>query len=305
MGECCDAPFSSSYNFTFNLLRFARNLMPNYRVDKLIIDFDETITEKDTIELLVNTAVQTRRSDKLQIMKAWRQTVEWYLVCYARICDEWLNSWQRPGEESVANFLRTFETLEMASIARVMEHRFLAGLRRKDLRALERQVRKRTGVKACLLALREADVAVDILSANWSQTLVEESLRGLCDDVVANSLCFDEDGFSVGEIHLRVVSAHDKLRFYCANRAQTGLTVYVGDSISDLLAIIEADIGILLGNNLTCLRTINRFQIPMQKITQLANQEDVLRGCRSPGQSIFQADSWTTVNHFLERVAGL
>ena len=85
MGECCDAPFSSSYNFTFNLLRFARNLMPNYRVDKLIIDFDETITEKDTIELLVNTAVQTRRSDKLQIMKAWRQTVEWYLVRYARI----------------------------------------------------------------------------------------------------------------------------------------------------------------------------------------------------------------------------
>ena len=164
-----------------------------------------------------------------------------------------------------------------------------------------RQVQKRKGVKKCLSAVRNAGVTVAILSANWSETFIEGAVEGLCDSVVTNRLLFDEDGYSTGEIQLRVVSAHDKWRHFRAHQSKIGKTAYVGDSISDLRAIIEADVGILVGENQTCLRTINRFQIPMQRITDSSNANTVLQRAAAEIEPILHADSWETVNDLLKQ----
>ena len=110
----------------------------------------------------------------------------------------------------------------MASIARVMKKRFLAGLRQEQLRKAGRQVQKREGAKTCLSEMRSAGVTVEILSANWSQIFVEEAVKGFCDAVVANRLLFDERGYSTGEIELRVASARDKWTYFKSRRSKTG-----------------------------------------------------------------------------------
>ena len=157
------------------------------------------------------------------------------------------------------------------------------------------------GAKTCLSEMRSAGVTVEILSANWSQIFVEEAVKGFCDAVVANRLLFDERGYSTGEIELRVASARDKWTYFKSRRSKTGLTGYVGDSVSDLRAILEADVGLLVGENTTCLRTINRFQIPMKRVTEATRRVVNCSETRATNKRILHADSWETVNHLLKQ----
>ena len=277
--------------------------MPIYRVDKLISDFDETISQKDTIQSLVTAAMQNYAVNEFPTMEEWKQTVEWYKVRHSHRCDKWLNSNNEHCQGTVVDFLSDIESLETASIGRVTEKRFLAGLTLEELRKAGRQVQKHEAAKKCLSEMRSSGVIVEILTANWSQTFVEEAVKGFCDTVVANRLIFDQRGISTGEIELRVLSAHDKWRHFKSRRSKTGLTGYVGDSISDLRAILEADIGILIGENQTCLRTINRFEIPIKRVTQASHQAVNGQKARTKIKQILHADSWETVNQLLKQPA--
>ena len=275
--------------------------MPIYRIDKLISDFDETISQKDTIQTLVTVAMQNCADDELPTVAEWEQMVKWYKTRYSHRCDKWLNGPHEHCQGTVVDFLSEIESLETVSIDRVMKKKFLAGLRKEQLRKAGRQVQKQEGAKACLSEMRSAGVTVEILSANWSQTFVEEAVNGFCDAVVTNRLLFDERGHSTGEIELRVVSAHDKWKHFKARRSKTGLTGYIGDSVSDLRAILEADVGILIGENQIFLRTIDRFKIPIKRVTQAHRQFDICPETQTTNKQILHADSWETVHHLLKQ----
>ena len=275
--------------------------MPIYRVDKLISDFDETISQKDTIQMLVAAAIQNRAVGDFPTMEEWKQTVEWYRTLYSHRCNKWLNGPREHRQGTIADFLSDIESLDVDSIGRVMNKGFLAGLRQEQLRKAGKQVQKREGARACLSEMRSAGVDVEILSANWSQVFVSEAVKGFCDAVVANHFLFDERGYATGEIELRVVSAQDKWRYFKSRRSKTGPTAYVGDSLSDLRAMLEADVGILIGENRTFLRTIDRFQISIKRITEESRQTVDCSDTRSTNKHILHVDSWKTVNRLLKQ----
>ncbi len=275
--------------------------MAIYRVDKFISDFDETITIEDTIQALVAAATRHRAADELPTIEEWKRTVEWYRGRYSHRCNKWLNGAPEHLQGNLLDFLSEIETLEMRSIDKVMKKGFLAGLRRDQLRKAGSQVPKQHGAEACFSEMRSAGVTVEILSANWSQTFVEEAVKGLCDAVVTNRLLFDEGGYSTGDIELRVVSARHKWNHFKSRRSKSGLTGYIGDSISDLRAMLEADIGILIGENPTCLRTIKRFQIPITHVTLASHHDANSSDTNAPKNQIFHVDSWKTVNQLLKR----
>ena len=184
-----------------------RHRMSRYPIAKLITDFDETISERDTISTLVHAAVDTRKHEKEQFLAAWQEMVQWYLTRYHRVCDAWQNH-----RHSIVDFLKTFEELETASIQRVIVKGFLEGLTKEGLRAVGQNVVKRPGVDRVLSAMRADGVEVEILSANWSEVLIQGAMEGLCNRVITNSLMYDAAGRSTGDLHLHVVSARDKLR---------------------------------------------------------------------------------------------
>jgi hypothetical protein len=181
--------------------------MPKYPIDKLITDFDETISERDTISTLVHTAADNRAHEKEEFLAAWQEMVQWFLTRHHRVCDAWQNH-----RHSLVDFLKSFEELETASIQRVMAKGFLEGLTKEGLRTVGRNVTKKAGVDRVLSAMRADGVAVEILSANWSEALIQGATEGLCDQIITNSLTYDAAGRSTGNIHLHVVSARDKLR---------------------------------------------------------------------------------------------
>lgn len=274
--------------------------MPKYPIDKLITDFDETISERDTISTLVHTAADNRVHEKEEFLAAWQEMVQWFLTRYHRVCDEW-----QDHRHSLVDYLKSFEELETASIQRVMSKGFLEGLTRQALRAVGRNVVKKPEVDRVLSRLRRDGVEIEILSANWSKTLIEGATEGLCDRVITNRLMYDVAGRSTGDIHLHVVSARDKLREFRDRKKNppnpkigdggVTRTLYIGDSISDFLAILDADLGVLIGQNRTAMQTIERFHLPTQRL-QEGTRFDSSRHYRG---TILLIDSWKVLDDFL------
>ena len=275
--------------------------MPKYPIDKLITDFDETISERDTISTLVHTAADNRAHEKDEFLAAWQEMVQWFLTRYHRVCDAWQNH-----RHSLADYLKSFEELETASIQRVIAKGFLEGLTKERLRTVGRTVIKKAEVDRVLSAMRADGVVVEILSANWSEALIEGATEGLCDQIITNSLQYDVAGRSTGNIHLHVVSARDKLRKFRSRKknppnpdeiGDEGVTrtLYIGDSISDFLAILDADLGVLIGQNPTAMQTIERFHLPTQQL-----QEGTLfDSSRRYQGTILLVDSWKVLDDFL------
>ena len=285
--------------------------MSKYPINKLITDFDETISERDTISTLVYTAADNREGEKDQFLAAWQEMVQWFLTRYHRVCDAW-----QDHRHSLVDFLKSFEELETASIQRVIAKGFLEGLTREGLRAVGRNVPKKPGVERVLSRLRRAGVEVEILSANWSEALIEGATEGLCDQIITNSLAYDTAGRSTGDIHLHVVSARDKLRKFKERKknppnpdkipdtrdsrwnrnGDEGVRMlYIGDSISDFLAILDADLGVLIGQNHTAMQTIERFRLPTLRLHERTRFNPSL----SYRGTILLVNSWKTLDDFL------
>ena len=81
--------------------------MSKYPIDKLITDFDETISERDTISTLVHTAADNRAHEKEEFLAAWQEMVQWFLTRYHRVCDAW-----QDHRHSLVDYLKSFEELE-------------------------------------------------------------------------------------------------------------------------------------------------------------------------------------------------
>ena len=291
-------------NWWYNLSRsntiHEQHRMPKYPIDKLITDFDETISERDTISTIVQTAADKRGDEKEEFLAAWQEMVQWFLTRYYRVCDAWQNH-----RHSLVDFLKSFEELETVSIQRVMEQGFLEGLTSEELKAVGRNVIKKPGVERVLSRLRRDGIAVEILSANWSKALIQGATEGLCDRVITNNLQYDVAGRSTGNIHLHVVSAQDKLRKFRELKKnppspdETGnggvKMLYIGDSISDFLAILDADLGVLIGQNQTVIQTIERFRLPTQRLHEGGQFDPSL--CYQG--TILRIDSWKELDDFL------
>ena len=278
--------------------------MSKYPIDQLITDFDETISERDNISTLVHTAADNRTHEKEEFLAAWQEMVQWFLTRYHRVCDAW-----QDHRHSLVDYLKSFEELETASIQRVIAKGFLAGLTSEELRAVGRNVVKKPGVDRVLSAMRAEGVEVEILSANWSKALIQGATEGLCDQIITNSLTYDVAGRSTGNIHLHVVSARDKLRKFRSRKKNppnpddigdggVTRTLYIGDSISDFLAILDADLGVLIGQNPTAMQTIERFRLPTQRLQAGTRFDSSLRY----QGTILLVDSWTVLDDFLSTV---
>ena len=288
------------YNLSLSNTIHKQRRMPKYPIDKLITDFDETISEQETISTIVQTAADNRGAEKEQFLAAWREMAEWYWTRYRQLSDERLNHCH-----SITDCLKVFEELEVAAIQRVIAKGFLEGITTEELRAVGRKVLKKPEVDRVLSAMRAEGVAVEILSANWSEALIQGATEGLYDRIITNSLMYDAAGRSTGAIHLHVVSARDKLREFRKRKKnppspdETGdegvKTLYIGDSISDFLAILDADLGVLIGQNQTAIQTIERFRLPTQQLHEGVRFNPSL--CYQG--TILRINSWKELDDFL------
>ena len=125
-------------------------------------------------------------------------------------------------------------------------------------------------------------------------------------NVHANEFTFKES-ISTGEIVKKVESPIDKVQAFndilkkCSNNKKK-LTVYIGDSVGDLLCLLEADIGIVFGSISSLRRLGRRFGVTFVPLFPgLVNKQ---KECTEGSSSIWKGKGLTgtlyTVSNWAE-----
>lgn len=141
--------------------------------------------------------------------------------------------------------------------------------------------------------------------------------------VSSNDLVYDRHGVSTGEIDIRIPGSSGKHRCFrdlaimaretagdsehtgVSMSGQRSLTVFVGDSVTDLLAMLDADIGIVVGSSGTFAKVATAFGIPIRPLAAAHEAlggkrgETCDRGLSEPDNCIYRVSNWAEIDAFL------
>lgn len=127
--------------------------------------------------------------------------------------------------------------------------------------------------------------------------------------VHANEFTF-EGSISTGEIVKKVESPIDKVRAFkdilaIGGKDRKNLTIYIGDSVGDLLCLLEADIGIVVGSSSSLRRVGTQFGVSFIPLYPgvIKKQKEIAEGS-SPNWKgstgiLFTVSSWAEIHAFI------
>lgn len=128
-------------------------------------------------------------------------------------------------------------------------------------------------------------------------------------DIHANEFCY-EGSVSTGDIVKKVESPIDKVQAFhnilkSRNNDKKKLTIYIGDSVGDLLCLLEADVGIVVGSS-SSLRTIGtQFGVSFVPLFSglVKKQKEYNEGSSSDWKGLsgilYTVSSWAEVHAFV------
>ncbi|CAM9374486.1 unnamed protein product [Scytosiphon promiscuus] len=138
--------------------------------------------------------------------------------------------------------------------------------------------------------------------------------------VFSNDLVYDEHGVSTGEIDVKVSGSFGKHQRFLSLAARAreaasissettspskAKTIYVGDSVTDLLAMLDADVGIVVGTSGTFEQVASAFGIAIRPLASAyevfddAGDSSSRAASRDPGQCVYRASHWAEIDVFL------
>ncbi|KAJ2727025.1 hypothetical protein GGI07_000142 [Coemansia sp. Benny D115] len=237
------------------------------------LDFDKTLTQNDTISRIVSfiKAKHPKHADFGPIDKSYYDALSHHQAL-----------WQPQLHQSpltkqlIAQYLGSFRDLEEKSLARTNQSGILAGVTRQELWEAGRSVAfQKDAAKAINELVDNGSYRVCVVSVNWTKDYIKGALQanGVVEwqsvDVYCNDFEFDEDtGLSTGVVQPRMVVAQDKvdaIARICEHEGAECRVVYVGDSTTDFLALLDADVGLLVGDNTAVLEWCDRLGVPLGK----------------------------------------
>jgi len=240
----------------------------------LVVDFDETLTAADTTSLVVAAALANAPTPEA---KAKLEGLRDALV--ARYVEERdalfaaaLPSPSLPTFDpaATATFLARLSEFDRAANARVFESGLLAPSTAAALAAAGAAAALRPGAAAALRAAVAAGVPTGVLSVSWSADLILGALAAARAPpasrapwpaaplttassiaVLANDVATSIGAGAGSAAGRRVECADDKaaaLTALTATLPGAGPVIFVGDSPSDLGALLAADVGVVIGD---------------------------------------------------------
>lgn len=229
-----------------------------------IIDFDDTITNGDTIGQLA--AIPYRKDPKLV------PPFEYFRQVYAQAASQF-QAREVKNFQDEERYQEAKRAVEMKSIGEMERHRIFRGVTVEDIRAAAGAVKLRPGVDRFLWRCKQKGVAVTILSVNWTS----EWIRAVVDraagpnefKVVCNELEFCGGVCSGRFVGREIRTGGDKLAWvrrygyhqqgrygyhlpgqngyhHNSYRGPRPTTVFIGDSRTDVLGMMASDVGVIM-----------------------------------------------------------
>ncbi|XP_077227001.1 bifunctional TH2 protein, mitochondrial-like [Tasmannia lanceolata] len=256
---------------------------------RLIIfsDFDLTCTVIDSFAILAEIAILTApKADQsglenlnagtssVDLRNSWdalsRQYTEEYEQCIESIVPA--DEGKTFDYEGLCKALEQLSDFEKRANSRVSESGLLKGMNLDDIkRAGERLILQDgcTGFFQQIVKKKaELNADVHIISYCWCGDLIRSSFSSGDLNVLnvhSNEFVY-EDSVSTGEIVKKVESPIDKVQVFkdtLKSCSDTGkhLSVYIGDSVGDLLCLLEADVGIVFGSSQSLRKVGTQFGV--------------------------------------------
>ncbi|KAK9369085.1 HAD-like domain-containing protein [Lipomyces kononenkoae] len=244
----------------------------------LLMDWDETITSADTIHLVAEAGYQAHGTSSScpSGVPPWSDFTNAYMTDYVAYQASF---GPRTNLKDELEFLTRSAAVEQASVSRIEKAGLFKSVTVKHLQMLAAKVEIRPGFFNVIRRCRTLGVMLGIMSVNWSQVFIRAALEqnfGPCDDVpvYCNEIEFDKEGrgtgvMSNGEYVLRTGTDKAKLVKHLIARNSDKKVVYVGDSTSDLHPLLEADVGVIMGQKKDLRETCERVGITVTDISLL------------------------------------
>lgn len=308
----------------------SRQLNPAEWRFMLFSDFDLTCTVVDSSAILAEIAIVTApksdqnlsegqlvRMSSADLRNTWgalsREYTEEYEQCIENVLET-----KNEGEFSYEILHKSLELLsdfENKANARVVDSGVLKGINLEDIRKAGERIILQDG---CINFFQKVvqsenlDVNVHVLSYCWCGDLIRSAFSsgGLqAVNIHANEFKYEES-ISTGEIVKKVESPIDKVQAFSemlknSSDDKKSLSVYIGDSVGDLLCLLRADIGIVVGSSSSLRRVGSHFGVSFVPLFQgLVNKQKELAEESSfkwkpqPGV-LFTASSWAEVHAFV------
>lgn len=231
----------------------------------IFLDFDGTITVKDTIGELAKFALGVRAEQGKDLSREWDGVVKAYVDDYGRYVDEYhVGESERCLPEHEVAFLRDMKPVELTSLRRINGCQVFKGLSRETLRDAGRDavkagtVKLRPGFKQFIEKRTASGWKVWIISVNWSSAFIEGVLDSPGITVVSNHVqhdgsvtgpdIFNKDGHGPRNL----TNSCDKLDAMNAlleeESLRSGPSFYFGDSITDLECLLAAGHGVVISD---------------------------------------------------------
>lgn len=136
--------------------------------------------------------------------------------------------------------------------------------------------------------------------------------------ISSNDLVYDKSGVSSGEIKVQVSGSFGKHErfltleaaaretFANSEHSSRSLSIYVGDSVTDLLAMLDADVGIVVGDSGIFEETASAFGLTVRPLASAYEALHGMEGVRKPGapdritgQCVYRVSQWAEIEVFL------
>ncbi|OLN94237.1 putative aminopyrimidine aminohydrolase, mitochondrial [Colletotrichum chlorophyti] len=251
----------------------------------LVLDFDGTITTKDTIGTLAEIGLRFQQQRGIDLSSTWQQILADYSRDHADNIRKYkpvADNRQSLTEELI--FLRGLKEVELRSVERVEKSGIFRDITQEDLikagdeARREGRVKLRDGFAELMDTAKENGWSVSVVSVNWSRSFIQGVLSAYAFDVVANEIelsgaIFGPDIFGVPTRETIMTTCADKVQalriLVTRQRADDeAALVYFGDSTSDLECLLETR-GVVISTTAdsSLMKTLARvgFNVPRAK----------------------------------------
>ena len=278
-------------------------LNTNMRVKVFALDFDKTCTIQAVLDIY--KAREDYGENKHILDQKWREIQQFYSSTMEPI----LNPLEdiKPiatqfDEHGLRQFLSEVGNGDNLAIDKLVSSKILAGITPERLLNFAQNVKRMPKVLGVLESLKSLNLPLHVISLNFSEKLIQYVLSqegALPIEIHTNKLQF-KNGISTGDMDKAFVSAFDKevrLQNIIDNTKGSGITIYIGDSFTDLLALLKADVGIIIGESKSMTKVCSDFGVHVVPLSnwnyeKLDDKERKL---------LFSVTSWEDIEKFISK----
>ena len=281
-----------------------------YKPELLAYDFDETLTSHQTSNLLCQ---RKGHNSDLYENKVYEDLLENYMSKYDKFMNDNLGSNLSSDfqVESYNTFIEKYTQFEDDLVAPVEQAKLLRGLTSTDISALAGQISLRPHAVATITHALHRYPALHshVLSVSWSNKLIESTLALHYDNtcvkrtvINANELALDHEDRSTGEVRKSLTGPVHKGQLLRSIISENNLkhTVYIGDSLGDLDALLTADLGVIIGTSSTLRRVCGVYGVQLMPLDDVIYNHDAFTNTSKRLQPVlYVAESWSHIGFCL------